>query len=173
MCGLTMAALAGCRSEMYDQPRYEPMEASGFFKDGTSARPLVEGTVPQSTAYAVSTTDGVSLLSAFKDGRLVTSPPFPVDRKVLERGQQRYRIYCVPCHGELGDGQGIIVLRGFTRPPDYTSELLLNQPLGHFFEVITHGYGAMYSYAAHTTPGSLGDRGLHPRTAIEPARRGL
>ena len=81
-------------------------------------------------------------------GKLAETLPFPVDRSVLERGQERYRIFCTPCHGELGDGQGMIVLRGFNPPPSYHSDELRKEPVGHFFDVMTRGYGTMYSYAA-------------------------
>ena len=138
---------------MYDQPRYDPLEGSSFFEDGTSARPLVPGTVPQfDRRDAAMGGDVTVLLTGREGGREATKLPFPLDRQVLERGQQRYRIFCTPCHGELGDGQGMIVKRGFTPPPPFTSERLLNEPLGHFFEVITHGHGVMYSYAARVPP---------------------
>lgn len=78
--------------------------------------------------------------------------PFAVDRAVLERGQQRYRIYCIPCHGEAGDGRGMIVRRGFNPPPPYYSEELRQKPIGHFFDVMTRGYGTMYSYASRIPP---------------------
>lgn len=153
IAALGAIALAGCRSEMYDQARYEPLEASAFFKDGTSARPLVEGTVPQIDGPGRMNMQESSLvMSGLRDGHLATTPPFPVDRRVLERGQERFRIFCVPCHGELGDGRGIIVQRGFTKPPAFTSEDLRSQPLGHFFQVVTLGHGAMYSYASRVPP---------------------
>jgi mono/diheme cytochrome c family protein len=151
--GIVLLALSGCRSDMYDQPRYEPLERSDFFPDGTSSRPLVEGTVPQLDDPAMDRVHDASLLvEETRSGQLATTPPFPVDRRVLERGQERYRIFCTPCHGELGDGRGIIVRRGFTPPPSYSSDKLRQQPLGHFFEVITHGHGVMYSYASRVVP---------------------
>jgi mono/diheme cytochrome c family protein len=85
-------------------------------------------------------------------GREAVKAPFPVDRLVLERGQQRYRIFCTPCHGELGDGHGVIVKRGFTPPPSFAIERLRAERLGHFFQVITHGHGVMYSYASRVPP---------------------
>jgi mono/diheme cytochrome c family protein len=90
--------------------------------------------------------------SGWDKGKLAETVPFPVDRAVLERGQGRYRIYCIPCHGETGDGRGIIVRRGFNPPPPYSSEELLHQPIGHFFDVMTRGYGTMYSYADRVPP---------------------
>jgi mono/diheme cytochrome c family protein len=162
VAGLALLA-AGCRQEMYDQPKYQPQEASSFFADGKADRPLLPGVVPwlnpkdeQFDRLAVGSIDG-------KD---VDEIPFPVDRAVLERGRERYQIFCTPCHGERGDGRGMIVQRGFSppppfygkRPPTGTSpaatfyEDLRDAPVGHFFGVITHGHGAMYSYAARIAP---------------------
>src|SRR5262245_46162549 len=143
-----LAALSGCRSEMYDQPRYKPYQASEFFADGSSARPLVAGTV----ARTDSRVRGSASLELFETGKtagaLTETLPIQVDRPVLERGQERYRIFCTPCHGELGDGQGIVVRRGFNPPPTFHSYQLRNEPVGHFFDVMTRGYVTMYSYAA-------------------------
>lgn len=153
IAAISLITLAGCRREMYDQPRYEPLEPSGFFRDGTSSRPLVEGTVPRfDIPGLMNVEESTLIMSGLRDGHLATTPPFPVDRRVLEHGQQRFRIFCVPCHGELGDGHGIIVQRGFTQPPAFASDVLRNQPLGHFFQVITEGHGAMYSYASRVPP---------------------
>jgi mono/diheme cytochrome c family protein len=150
---LMLLFLAGCRSDMYDQPRYEPLEPSSFFADHTSARPLVEGTVPRSSpSDGFNPDEPVWTQTGMVEGKLATKAPFPVDRRVLERGQQRYRIFCVPCHAETGDGRGIIVQRGFTPPPALYNDELRNKPLGHFFDVITHGHGVMYSYAARVPP---------------------
>jgi hypothetical protein len=150
---LMAVTFAGCRSEMYDQPRYEPFERSEFFEDDASSRPLVAGTVPRVDPRGLPQVRDVSVFLTGKDnGQLAESPPFPVDRGVLEVGQARYRIFCTPCHGELGDGQGIIVKRGFTAPPDFASDRLRSEPLGHFFDVITHGHGVMYSYASRVPP---------------------
>ena len=146
--------LAGCRSEMYMQPRYEPLEGSTFFEDGKSARPLVAGTVPREDARGAPPKGAAEdvFYSGWDKGRLAETVPFPVDRAVLERGQERYRIYCIPCHGESGDGRGMIVRRGFNPPPPFYSEELRKQPIGHFFDVITKGYGTMYSYAMRVPP---------------------
>jgi mono/diheme cytochrome c family protein len=91
-------------------------------------------------------------LTGYSGGKLAETFPFPIDRQVLERGQERFRIFCTPCHGELGDGQGIIVQRGLSRPPSYHDEALRQQPVGHYFDVITNGLGAMYSYATRVPP---------------------
>jgi mono/diheme cytochrome c family protein len=148
-----LAASCGCRSDMYNQPRYDPLEPSTFFEDGTSARPLVPGTVPQLDPRGIpQESDASVFLTGMEGGREAVKAPFPVDRLVLERGQQRYRIFCTPCHGELGDGQGMIVKRGFTPPPSFASDRLRSERLGHFFQVITHGHGVMYSYASRVPP---------------------
>jgi mono/diheme cytochrome c family protein len=151
---VALLVLPGCRSEMYEQPRYEPLEPSSFFEDGSSARPLVAGTVPRDDprgAPPAGVPDEV-FYTGWSQGKLVESVPFLVDRAVLERGQERFRIYCTPCHGELGDGRGMIVRRGFNPPPPYYSEELRKKPIGHFFDVMTRGYGTMYSYAARVPP---------------------
>jgi mono/diheme cytochrome c family protein len=145
--------LAGCRSEMYDQPRYEPLEPSTFFENGASARQLVAGTVPRFAPGEVPKgADPARFLTGMERGQPVTDPPLPVDRTVLDRGQQRYRIFCTPCHGQLGGGRGIVVRRGFTAPPDFAIDRLRQEPLGHFVDVITNGHGVMYSYAARVPP---------------------
>jgi mono/diheme cytochrome c family protein len=140
--------LPGCRSEMYDQPRFEPYEASDFFDDGTSARPLVPGTVPRRDPREQGKSSDELFTTGKKAGQLVDSLPFQVDGAVLERGQDRYRIFCTPCHGELGDGRGMIVQRGFNPPPSYHTEELRKKPVGHYFDVMTRGFGTMYSYAS-------------------------
>ena len=98
--------LSGCRSEMYDQPRYKPYHASGFFDDGTSARPLVAGTVPRRSQMSGASASAEHFETGKTAGKLTDKLPFPLDRAVLERGQDRYRIFCTPCHGELGTAGG-------------------------------------------------------------------
>jgi mono/diheme cytochrome c family protein len=142
-----LVALAGCRADMYEQPKYNPMEPSSFFDDGTSARPRVAGTVARGE---------LRIDDHFYQGKVngLDADTFPihVTQAVIERGQERYRIYCVPCHGELGDGNGMIVQRGFPKPPSYHEEPLRSQPVGHYFDVISRGHGVMYSYAARVAP---------------------
>src|SRR6267154_2547100 len=107
LAAVGLLLLAGCRQEMYDQPRYEPQEASRFFADGTSDRPLLPGVVPR-LEPGDSTHD---LLATYMvDGKLVDTLPFEFNRDVLDRGRERYQIYCTPCHGAKGDGRGMIVL---------------------------------------------------------------
>ena len=140
--GLLLAA-GGCRKDMYDQPKYEAYDPSTTFRDGTSSRPQIEGTVARGDLRA----DDHYYLGKV-DGKEADTFPFEVDRTTIELGRQRYMIYCTPCHGRLGDGKGMVVRRGFSAPPTFHSEYLRKIPVGHFFEVITNGHGAMYSYAA-------------------------
>jgi hypothetical protein len=149
---LAFLLLGGCRSEMYDQPRYKTYHASGFFEDGTSARPLVAGTVPRHDPKERGKASAEHFETGKTLGKLAETLPFPVDRAVLERGQNRYRIFCTPCHGELGNGRGMIVRRGFNPPPTFHNDEMRKEPVGHFFDVITRGHGTMYSYASRIPP---------------------
>jgi cytochrome c553 len=142
---------------MHVQPRYNPMEASTFFDDGRSERPLVPGTVARSQSrtddgYCTSALKDEAFCTGKVDGVEVDAFPFPITRKILARGQERYNIYCTPCHDRVGDGQGMIVQRGFPPPPSYHIERLRQAPVGHFFSVMTNGYGTMYSYASRVSP---------------------
>jgi hypothetical protein len=149
---LLLVFLSGCGNALYDQPRYKPYAASDFFDDGMSARQLVAGTVPRVDPGAGALSSAEVFTTGKSAGELAAEVPFPVDRSVLERGQERYRIFCTPCHSELGDGQGMIVRRGFNPPPSFHKEELRKEPIGHFFDVITRGHGTMYSYAARIPP---------------------
>ncbi|MGH9631843.1 MAG: c-type cytochrome [Bryobacteraceae bacterium] len=144
---VVIPVFTGCRQDMHDQPRYEPLEQSQFFRDGQSARQLVRGTVPR--GYLKSD-------QAFFTGRIgdqyVTEFPFPITKESLERGRERFNIYCSPCHGQTGFGNGMIVQRGFSPPPSYHQQRLREEPIGHFFDVVTNGFGAMASYAARVEP---------------------
>jgi hypothetical protein len=132
---------------MHDQPRYEPLEASAFFTDGQASRPLVPGTVARGHLHIDS-----HFSTGRVNGHLVDTLPFPITRVLLERGHERYEIYCAPCHDRLGSGQGIVVQRGFRRPPSLHIERLRQAPVGHFFDVISSGFGAMADYAAQVPP---------------------
>jgi mono/diheme cytochrome c family protein len=132
---------------MYDQPRYEPLEASTFFENGQSSRPLVAGTVARGQLR-----DDDHLYKGMVDGKLADTFPFEIDREALDRGRERYDIYCAPCHGRVGDGAGMIVKRGFSAPPTFHSEKFRTEGVGHLFNVITNGHGAMYSYASRVPP---------------------
>ncbi len=138
---------AGCRQDMHDQPRYEPLEASSFFQDGRASRPLVPGTVARGDLR-----DDTSLSTGRSGGRLVNRLPFPVTRQVLARGRERYNIFCAPCHDRVGSGEGIVVRRGFPPPPSYHTDRLRAAPVGHFFDVMTRGLGDMADYAAQVSP---------------------
>ncbi len=137
-----LAALAGCHDDMYNQPRYEPLERSDFFDDHRSSRSLVAGTV----VYRAERTDDV-LHTGRSDGELATDLPIELTAALLRRGQERYNIYCSVCHARTGDGNGMIVQRGYRQPPTLHSDRLRGVPVGHFFDVITNGFGAMPSYA--------------------------
>jgi hypothetical protein len=144
---LTASILLACRQQMADQPRYDPLEASDFFADGSAARPLVEGTVPRGHLR-----DDAHLYRGESGGKPAETFPFPVTIEVLDRGEERYNVFCSPCHDRLGTGEGMIVRRGFTRPPSLHSQHLRDAPVGHLFRVITSGIGAMPDYAAQVPP---------------------
>ena len=139
--------LAACRSDMQDTPKAKTFRPSQFFDDRLTARPLVAGTVP-----AGGLADEEVLYNGSVNGRLVTVFPFPVTRDVLARGRERYNIFCAPCHGRTGDGNGMIARRGFRHPPSYHIYRLRNAPVGHYYDVITHGFGSMYDYADRVAP---------------------
>jgi mono/diheme cytochrome c family protein len=128
---------------MHDNPRYEPLEASSFFADRRSAREPVAGTVARGELR-----EDEHFYTGKVGGRLAATFPFAVTRERLERGRQRYDIYCAPCHDRLGTGLGMVVRRGFRRPPSMHDERLRLAPPGHFFDVMTNGFGAMASYAS-------------------------
>jgi len=138
---------SACQQDMANQPRHEPLEASPFFKDGRSSRAPVPGTVAQGQLR-----EDDHLYTGKVNDQLATTFPFPVTRTVMERGRDRYVIYCTPCHGALGDGQGIIVSRGLKQPPSFHIDRLREVPPGHFFDVMTNGLGAMQDYSMQITP---------------------
>lgn len=142
-----MVLLAGCRRDMQDQPKYIPLRPSTFFADGRSERPLVEGTVARGHLEADAT-----FYTGKIDGQPVEQFPFAITRAVLSRGQQRYNIYCSPCHDRLGNGLGMVVRRGYKQPPTFHIERLRKAPAGYFYDVITEGFGAMSDYAAQIAP---------------------
>ena len=141
---LVLVLVLGCSKEdMVVQPRVKPYQESDFFVDGQASRPLVAGTIARGQLRL----DHVYFQGKLGD-LLVDKIPAKVDRALLQRGQERYNIYCSPCHSRLGDGRGMIVQRGFPPPPSFHEQRLLDAPSGHYFNVITKGYGAMYSYAS-------------------------
>jgi mono/diheme cytochrome c family protein len=178
---LVACLLSGCQQKMAVQPSYKPLDPSDFFPDGRSARPLVKGTVarghlrtdlPLFTGKRIredrSLAQPIALVgtgAAGMGGALITLAiqqweyandvdtfPFPVTPSVLEQGRNRYTIYCVVCHDSLGTGRGKIVERGYTRPPSYHIERLRQAPVGHFFNVISNGYGSMPDYREQVPP---------------------
>ena len=138
--------LAGCRQDMHDQPKYVPLRQSAFFNDARSARPVVEGTVARGQLH-----DDELMYTGKVNGQDATVFPMRVDAAVMARGQQRFNIYCSPCHGRTGQGDGMVVRRGYRRPPSMHQDRLRGAPPGHFFDVITNGFGAMPDYAAQIT----------------------
>jgi len=136
-------ALAGCRQDMHDQPKYIPLRESTFFTDARSARPLVEGTVARGHLR-----DDELTYTGKMNGQDATVFPSAIDARVIARGRERFDIYCSPCHGRTGRGDGMVVLRGYRRPPTFHQDRLRDAPVGHFFDVITNGFGAMPDYAA-------------------------
>jgi mono/diheme cytochrome c family protein len=138
-----LLTVAACRQDMHDQPKYRGLRGTAFFADGQSARPLVTNTVARGHL------NEDVLLYTGKDGQADTTVfPFPITDQVMARGQERFNIYCSPCHGRTGSGDGMVVRRGYRRPPAYSDERLRNMPIGHFYDVITNGFGAMPDYQA-------------------------
>ncbi len=164
----------GCRYDMQDQPRYKAYKESDFFKDKRASRDLPEGTVPrgylrEDKAFYTGKTEtngqtpapnpaatpavdaaGNTLVTDFSG--LVNEFPVPVTKELIDRGEQRYKVFCIVCHGPVGNGDGMIVRRGFSKPPTYNDDRLRNAPVGHFYDVITNGQGKMNGYAAQVPP---------------------
>lgn len=148
LCAFAAAGLlAGCRQDMHDQPKFIPQRGTDFYADGRSARPQVENTVARGQLH-----EDAYFYTGMQDGKEGNVMPFPVTMEVLQRGQERYNIYCTPCHSRVGNGAGMIVQRGYRPAGNFHTSRLQNAPLGHFFAVMTHGYGAMPDYAAQVAP---------------------
>lgn len=158
-CGALLTV--GCRQDMHDQPKIEAYEANAFFADGVGSRHPPEGTVARGWLRED------SALWEGKDaaGELLDTLPMDLDLALLERGQQRYEIYCSVCHGSTGDGQGMIVRRGFKQPSPLYEQRLQEMPVGYFFDVMTNGFGLMSSYAKQVP--------VHDRWAIAAYVRAL
>jgi mono/diheme cytochrome c family protein len=140
-----LAATWGCRQEMYDQPKYEPLEKSTFFADDRASRPLVEGTLARGAldpAAAPLPPGG-----APAPGQLATTLPEPLTRDLVARGRERFEIFCTPCHDRTGSGRGMVVRRGYRAPPSLHIDRLREAPVGHLYDVMTRGLGAMPDYA--------------------------
>lgn len=160
----TFSFLAGCRYDMQDQPKYKPLRKSDFFKDGSSARPLIEGTVArgflrEDKALYTGKKDGATVAPSTDPNAIgtakypndVTEFPFPVTEEVIARGKRQFQIFCIVCHGPTGNGDGMIVRRGFKQPPSYHTEDLKQAPVGHLFDVASLGFGVMKGYAPQIT----------------------
>jgi mono/diheme cytochrome c family protein len=148
LCAIAASCLlAGCRQDMQDQPKFIPQRGTDFYADGRSARPQVENTVARGQLH-----EDAYFYTGLEDGKEGNAMPFPVTMEVLARGQERFNIYCAPCHSRVGNGAGMIVQRGYRPAGNYHTARLMAAPLGHFFAVMTHGYGAMPDYASQVTP---------------------
>ena len=150
-CGLAAGLLAaGCRQDMHDQPKYKPFAKSDFFADRRSARPLVDGTIARGHLR-----DDAVLYTGKAAGKPVDAFPVAVTAAVMARGQERFDIFCSPCHGRTGAGDGMIVRRGYRKPPTFHQDRLRQAAPGYTFDVITNGFGAMPDYAQQIP---VGDR---------------
>ena len=170
---VTCSLFAGCRYDMQDQPRYKALKKSEFFSDGRAMRDLPEGTVSRgnlrenkafytgkketagttSAAPAAPPTmdaSGNTVVTSFPDD--IEEFPVPVSKELIDRGEQRYRVFCIVCHGPVGSGDGMVVRRGYPKPSTYHDDRLRNAPVGHFYDVITNGWGKMNGYAAQIPP---------------------
>jgi mono/diheme cytochrome c family protein len=141
--GVVLVGSAGCRQDMHDQPKFIPLRESDLTADGRSERPLVEGVV----ARGLLREDGL-LETGKVNGQDTTEFPYPVTPQMLARGQERFNIYCAPCHDRTGRGNGMVVRRGYRQPPSFHIDRLRQAPVGHFFDVISNGFGAMPDYRA-------------------------
>ena len=148
LCAVAGASLlAGCRQDMHDQPKFFPQRGTSFYADGRSVRPQVENTIARGQMR-----EDAYFYTGMTAGKEGDGLPFAATREVLERGQERFNVYCTPCHSRVGNGTGMIVQRGYRPAGDFHTARLLAAPLGHFFNVMTNGFGAMPDYAAQLTP---------------------
>ncbi len=138
----------GCHLDMWNQPKQRPLSKSEFFEDGAAARPLEDGVVP----FGYADRDQVIETGVTADGQPAMEFPMELSAEVLERGRERFNIYCAMCHDQTGTGQGIIVQRGFTEPPSFHEPRLREATPGHFFDVITNGVGDMYPQRSRVVP---------------------
>jgi mono/diheme cytochrome c family protein len=141
--GAALLFSSACRIDMHIQPRYDTYGKTDFFGDSRSERPTIEDTVARGQLHV-----DEARYTGKVNGKDVESIPIQITKEDLLRGQERFNIYCSPCHGRVGNGHGMIVARGLRQPPSYHDERLLNAPVGHFFDVMSNGYGSMYSYAS-------------------------
>jgi mono/diheme cytochrome c family protein len=139
--------LAGCRQDMQDEPKFFPQRGTSFYADGRSVRPQMEGTVARNQMHG-----DTYFYTGLVDGKEGDGLPIDLNADTMARGQERFNIYCSACHSRVGNGAGMIVQRGYRPAGDFHTDRLRNAPLGHFFAVMTNGYGAMPDYSAQLTP---------------------
>ncbi len=144
---LVLVLFSGCRQDMYNQPKNKPLSQSDVLPNGQSAQPLPPHTVAREALQLNAAATGNNA-----DGTYVTALPVAFNAELIQRGRERFDIFCAVCHDRTGSGNGMIVQRGFPKPPSFHEPRLRNAPIGHFYDVITNGYGAMYSYAARVEP---------------------
>lgn len=144
---LGVLALAGCRQDMHNQPKFVPQRGTTFFADGRSSRPQVAETVARGQLH-----EDNYFYTGMVNGQEGATMPYPVTMDVLARGQERYNVYCTPCHSRVGNGAGMIVQRGYAQAGNFHTARLLAAPLGHFYNVIANGYGAMPDYSSQLAP---------------------
>ena len=147
VAALCLLAATGCRQDMHNQPKAIPLRESMFFKNKSSARPLVDDTVARGTLQ-----DDEAFFTGKQAAAEVDALPFRLTPEVLDRGEQRFNVYCSPCHDLTGSGRGMIVRRGYRQPPSYHIDRLRQVPIGHFYDVMTNGFGAMPDYRAQIAP---------------------
>src|SRR5580704_1088077 len=146
-CLLAALFRCACRRYMFNQPKSDPLKESDFFADKAASRPIAPHTVARGHLD-----EDEAFYTGMIGTNLVTDLPMPVTKEMLQRGRERFEIYCEVCHGRAGEGNGMIVQRGFPAPPSYHIDRLRNAPIGHFYYVMTYGYGVMYSYASRVEP---------------------
>jgi mono/diheme cytochrome c family protein len=144
---IVLVAAAGCRQDMHNQPKYRPLRSSDFFADSSSARPLVQGVVARGTLN-----DDSAFFTGKNGAMFVNELPFPTTQDVVDRGQERFNIYCTPCHDATGGGNGLVVQRGYPKPPSFHIDRLRKIEAGYYFDVMTNGFGRMPDYRAQITP---------------------
>jgi mono/diheme cytochrome c family protein len=143
----SLGAGAACRQDMHDAPRYDALEKSDFFPDRRTSRTLIEGTVPRGHLRADD-----AYYTGKENGAPVATLPMPVTRQLLARGQDRYNVYCAPCHSKTGQGDGMVVRRGYKQPPSMHDPRLQASAVGYFYDLMTRGFGQMPDYAAQIAP---------------------
>ena len=146
------AGLSACRQDMHDAPRYDPYERSAMFRNESSAQPLVVGTEPRKDVAGAVLDEDELLNTGKQGGQLADVFPFAITRADLDRGEERFNIYCAPCHGKTGDGNGMVVQRGYRQAANFHIDRLRMKPVGYYIDVMNSGFGVMPDYRAQVTP---------------------